>query len=191
MGNLLRRGSGAVVIVAIALTAGCAAQDPKPQKPEVLTASRAGGVYLDAVCPINEAWDSADYELDRLRLVVGRGGSNSKAFAASMQGVAEASATAAKQLAPKDQAWPEEAKAHIAEVRDTLLADQKQALKVAKLPAKDAVVYTWQDREDIGVAAAEARASLGLPADPELACTQWAEQQKSKKDAKPTKDSSD
>ncbi|WP_244302875.1 hypothetical protein [Leucobacter coleopterorum] len=191
MGNLLRRGSWAAVIAMLALTPGCAAHDPKPQKPEVLTASKAGGLYLDAVCPVNEAWDSADLELDRLRLALGRGGTNTKEFAAAMKSVSGASATAARQLAPKDQAWPEEVKPHIADVRDTLLADQKQALKVAKLPAKEVAAYEWQGRDDIAASASEARVSLGLPADPELACRQWAEQQKPKKDNKPTKESSD
>lgn len=190
VGNLLRRGSCAVVIAVTALTAGCAAQDPEPQKPEVLTASLAGGLYLEAVCPVNGAWDRADLELDRLRFLLRRGDADTREFASAMKNVAAASGTAAKQLAPKDRAWPKDAKTHIAEVRNTLLTDQKQALKVAKLSAEDAAEYVWQGSDDIAASAAEARASLGLPADPELACAQWIDQQKAKKDSK-KKDSSD
>lgn len=180
----MRRGSCALVIASVVLTAGCA-QDPEPPKPpEVLTASVAGGLYLDAVCPVNDAWDQVDLELDRLRLGLSRGEADTKEFAVAVKKVAEASEKAAKQLAPKDRAWPEDAKSAVGEVRDTLLADQKQALKVAKLKAKEAVDYVWQGSDDIAKSAAEARVVLGLPADPELACAQWDEQQKVEADEK-------
>jgi hypothetical protein len=191
VGISLRRGLWAVGIAALTLTAGCASQDPEPPKPEPLTASAAGAVYLVAVCPVNEAWDRVDLELDRLRLELRGGGADTRDLALALREMAVASETAAKELALKDRAWPETAKAPIAEVRDTLLADKKQAEKVATLSAKEVASYVWKGSEEIAQSGVDARAALELPADPELACAQWAEQHTSDKDSDKTKEPSD
>ncbi|WP_024356367.1 hypothetical protein [Leucobacter chironomi] len=159
--------------------AGCAAPEPPPE-PEVLSATKAGGVYLDAVCPVNAAWDDADAELDRLRIAVARGGDvqiDTARFATAMERVAEASAEAGEQLDTEQQSWPAVAEAPVASVRKTLQADRKQAASVAKLDAAEAVAYAWQGAAESGEAAAAARAALGLPDDPEAACAQWEAQQ--------------
>lgn len=176
------------------LLVGCSpqAQDAPPTpKPEVLSASEAGGIYLDAVCPVNEAWDEVDVELDRLRLTLSRGEADTERadtertdterFADAMLGVAAASKTAAKQLDPKAQAkaghaWPKDALDEIAEVARTLESDENQANRVAKLTAGKMTDYTWLGAAELGVAASAARESLGLPADGENACAQWRDQ---------------
>jgi hypothetical protein len=130
----------------------------------VLSATTAGGVYLDAVCPVNAAWDEVDVELDRLRIAVARGGDeeiDTSRFADAMERVAEASSDAGKRLDTEQQSWPAQAEPAVESVRETLQADRKQALSVAKLDAEEA----------------EARAALGLPEDPVAACAQWEEQQ--------------
>ena len=165
------------------LLAGCSASappEPAPE-PEVLSASEAGGLYLDAVCPVNAVWDEVDVELDRLRLTVSRGEDDTRRFAAALNELAAASKTAAHNLDPKtlDKAghvWPEGALDQIAAVQQTLVADQKQAATVAKLDAHEIVNYSWKGAETVGTAASEARAALGLPEDGESACTQWQEQ---------------
>lgn len=187
----MRRGSCAVIIAALALTTGCAAQDPEPPQLEQLTASAAGGVYLDAVCPVNTAWDNVDLELDRLRLGLHRGTTDTQDFASALKKMAVASEEAAKFLAPKDYTWPKVAKAPVAEVRETLLADKQQVPKILKLSAKEAVIYEWSGRDRIAQSAADARVALGLPADPELACAQWVEQQNAEKSDSGAKDLSD
>ncbi|WP_336651284.1 MULTISPECIES: hypothetical protein [unclassified Leucobacter] len=164
---------------------GCASPEPAPA-PEVLSATKAGGVYLDAVCPVNAAWDEADVELDKLRIAVARGGDakiDTTRFAAAMGRVAEVSAEAGQQLDTEQQSWPAAAEAPVAEVRKTLQADRKQAVSVAKLDAVAAVGYVWQGAAESGEAAAAARAALGLPADPEAACAQWQAQQSEREGA--------
>ncbi len=167
------------------LLTGCGSGDPDPVEPEPLSATRAGGLYLSAVCPVNDAWDAADLELDRLRLALGRGEADTEALAEALRDVADASAEAADELGPKRHSWPESASSAIAAVRASLTADERQALTVSKMSASKIVAYTWQGSDDIATAAADARAALGLPADAETACAQWAEQQASAEAEKP------
>ncbi|MFD5599759.1 hypothetical protein ACFWHR_06840 [Leucobacter sp. NPDC058333] len=169
-----RRFSASLGIALVVLaTVGCSAPEPTP-KPESLTVSRAGAVYLDAVCPVNDAWDTADVELDQLRLAVSRDLSPStKKFSAAMTDVAEQSAIAKKKLTSPKRTWPAVADAPVAEVADTLETDRVQAQRVAKLTAAKAIAYDWAGAEEIGTAAAAARAALQLPADADSACAQW------------------
>lgn len=160
--------------------AGCAPQSEPAPEPEVLSVTTAGGVYLDAVCPVNAAWDEVDVELDRLRIAVARGGDeeiDTSRFADAMERVAEASSDAGKRLDTEQQSWPAQAEPAVESVRETLQADRKQALSVAKLDAEEAAAYDWKGAAEAGEAAAEARAALGLPEDPVTACAQWEEQQ--------------
>lgn len=174
-----RLRAAAVLGVLCGALAGCSgAPEPEPE-PEVLSASEAGGVYLDAVCPVNAAWDEADIELDRLRVAVARGDESPidpGRFSDAMDEVAAASERAAERLDTEQQEWPSRTEAAIEAVRDTLEADRKQARRVAQLDAGDAVGYAWQGAAEAGDAAAEARAALGLPEDPVAACEQWEEQ---------------
>ncbi|MFT4232509.1 MAG: hypothetical protein QM606_07030 [Leucobacter sp.] len=163
--------------------AGCAREPvdeaPEPPKAEVLSASRAGGVYLESVCPVNDAWDAADVELDRLRIVAGRNGeasADTHLFAEAMKGVATASEQAAEELGSKRQEWPAGAKEEVDAVRRTLESDRKQTLGLAKLDADRVLSYAWKGAEETAASAAAARAALGLPEDPVAACAQWEEQ---------------
>jgi hypothetical protein len=148
------RAAAAIGALCCALT-GCSgeAEAPPEPEPEVLSASQAGGVYLDAVCPVNAAWDEAD--------VMGE--------------VADARERAAERLETKQQEWPRGTETAVEAVRDTLESDRKQARKVAKLDAADAVGYAWLGAEESAAAAAGARTALGLPEDPIAACAQWEE----------------
>jgi hypothetical protein len=173
------RAAAAIGALCSALT-GCSgeAEAPPEPEPEVLSASQAGGVYLDAVCPVNAAWDEADVELDRLRIAVGRGDEaqiDTRLFADAMGEVADASERAAERLETKQQEWPRGTETAVEAVRDTLESDRKQARKVAKLDAADAVGYAWLGAEESAAAAAGARTALGLPEDPIAACAQWEE----------------
>ncbi|MBK0418945.1 hypothetical protein JD276_07845 [Leucobacter sp. CSA1] len=173
----LQRSRAAAALVAaatVALSLAACAPDPEPE-PEVLSVTEAGGVYLEAVCPVNAAWDEADVEIDRLRIGVARGEDFDTApFAEAMSALADASGEAAEQLDAGDIVWPEEARDEIEEVRVTLVADRKQALAVAELPAEEAAGYMW-DGDAARDAAVAARTVLGLPEDPAAACARWAE----------------
>lgn len=165
--TLLLVGAGVLALAA----AGCAEPEPEP---EPLSMTRAAEVYLAAVCPVNEAWDAADVELDRLRLAATREDANSTAaFAEAMSVVAERSGAAASSLASEERAWPAEAEGPVAAVAETLAADREQASRVAALPAEDLVAYRWDGADDVGATAAEARAALGLPDDAAEACAAW------------------
>lgn len=182
-----------LTIAAIAglLLAGCSwqsAPDAPVPETETLSASEAGGIYLEAVCPVNASWDAADVELERLKLTVSRGDDDTARFAAAMNEVAAASKLAVKELDPKTldaegHAWPAAAKDDIAAVRKTLSDDQKQAARVAKLTASEVLSYSWQGADEVGAAASAARESLGLPADGQSACEQWQEQIEAEKAA--------
>lgn len=164
---------GAALLLGLA---GCAPEPQTAPGPEVLSATKAGGLYLDAVCPVNEAWDAADLEIDRLRIAQTREETDTDDFAEAMRAVGEASAEAARRLEPKDRTWPESATDEIAAVRETLRADAKQAAKVAEMPIDDVLDRGWAGAEEVGTAAAAARAALGLPTDPVAACAQWEQQ---------------
>ena len=173
------------------LVTSCGAGTPEPSEPAELSASKAGGLYLSAVCPVNDEWDRVDLEVDRLRLALGRGEGSPRDAARALMNLADASARAENALKPKSQSWPTEGEPAVVAVRDTLRADRAQALRVAKLPADELVGYAWQGSGDIATAAAAARSALGLPADAEYACTQWNEQQAaSEESSKPTAPSS-
>ncbi len=164
---LLLASAGALALAA----AGCA--EPAPD-PEPLSVTRAAEVYLEAICPVNEAWDAADVELDRLRLAATREGTSSTAaFAEAMGVVAERSGDAASALGSEERSWPEAAEGPVAAVAETLAADREQASRVAELPVEDVVDYQWDGADDIGATAAEARAALDLPADADEACAAW------------------
>ncbi|MEV8337428.1 hypothetical protein [Leucobacter sp. NPDC077196] len=172
---------GAVVLALCAT--GCAAPEPPP-KPEALSVTRAAAVYLEAVCPVNDAWDEADVELDRLRLATQRGvEASTSEFAASMTEIAERSAAAASSLTSDERTWPDAATDAVAAVAETLEADRDQAERVAELSAAEAAAYQWEGAVDIGSTAAEARAALELPADADAACAAWAESRERAEDA--------
>ncbi|KKI22437.1 MULTISPECIES: hypothetical protein [unclassified Leucobacter] len=171
--------AGAVAL----LLSGCGSPEPEPQK---LTLSEAGTHYLSAVCPVNGAWDRADVELDRLRLVLARGpASAGKAevapFSEAIGEVGAASTRAAEELGTTAIVWPKAAAPTIDAVRDSLAADAAQAKRVAKLDAAAAIAYRW-DPGDAAASDTRARAALGLTGEPQAACAQWrAEQQKKPK----------
>ncbi|TDP94657.1 hypothetical protein EDF62_1078 [Leucobacter luti] len=162
-------GAGIAMILTLA---SCSA--PPPPEPEVLTASQAGGAYLDAVCPVNAAWDQADAELERLRIAALRGPANESGVTDALAKVASASSRAAAQLDPKETTWPKPARAAVADVRRTLLDDREQALKLVKFDATALVDYSWKGGDETAAAAAAARTALALPSDPDVACAQWA-----------------
>lgn len=181
----------AVVAACAFLVAGCAQADPpsSPKAPEVLTESKAGRLYLDAVCPVNEAWGEADVELDRLRIAQGRGDAeaDTDAFARAMREVGKRSDAAAQRLEPENLAWPSGAQRKIEAVRESLRDDAKEAAEVAEMTADEAAGYTWNGAEAAGATAEAARKALGLPEDPMAACNQWAERQAVERAEKPTK----
>lgn len=185
------RVSAALGIVAgLLLLAGCT-PEPEPE-PEVLTASEAGGAYLDAVCPVNAAWDIADAELEQLRLALARGTASetkladAKRVSDALERVAAASSAAAKRLAPTATTWPEDAQAAVDDVRETLVTDREQVKRVVKLPPHKLTRYEWDGAEETATAAARAREALGLPEDADAACTQWADQQSTESPATPS-----
>lgn len=173
----LRRAVIAGLAAGALMLTGCTVQNSAPVESEELSASKAGGLYLAAVCPVNDLWDEADLELDRLRLTLGREEGDSRAVARALDAIAQASEDAAEELAPEKVNWPASAESAIEEVRETLLSDRKQALRVARLPAEEIAAYEWQGGREIAEAATSARMALRLPADASSACEQWNEQQ--------------
>lgn len=163
-----RRLAAALALAAAASVTACA---PEPE-PEPLTVSTAGAAYLDAVCPVNAAWDDADLQIDLLRIAVERGDGDTRAYAASMRRVAEVSRDSADRLADEDRAWPADAADAVAAVADTLTADAEQAEKVAELEAKPAVTHQWEGADDVASTSRAARQALGLPDSGEAACAQ-------------------
>lgn len=160
--------SGAAVTALFTLVA--CAPEPEPE-PELLTVSAAGARYLDAVCPVNAAWDSVDIEVDRLRVAVARPEpADTSLFAAAMQELGDVSGEAADRLGDPSVAWPPAAESSILLVRSSLEADVEQAAEVKALAASEVVSYVWQGSEQLAAAAASAREALGLPDDPTAAC---------------------
>lgn len=169
---------GVIGVLGAALV-GCSGDPEPPPPPQVLSPSEAGAVYLDAVCPVNDAWDAADVELDRLRVALARDGApeiDTRLFAETMDAVAAASERAAERLDTKQQEWPTRTEAAVEDVRETLEDDRTQARRVAELDADEAVDYAWQGAAESASASAAAREALGLPEDPVAACAQWEEQ---------------
>lgn len=156
---------------AILLLSGCAGGAPEEPEPEELTVTEAGARYLEAICPVNDTWDAVDLEVDRLRVEVSRGEpGDTDPLAAALKQLERSALAAAKLLDDASVAWPAAAESAVADVRDTLTDDAKQAEKAAKLDGREAVDYSWDGAGDIGAAAAKARAALGLPEDPAAAC---------------------
>lgn len=175
--------TGMALACALLVTTGCASLTPVPPEPEVLTASTAGATYLDAVCPVNEAWDEADVVIDSLRVVVSGDASGGEVdvdqaradYVAALESVGAASTEAAAALSPEDRVWPDGAAATVEKIHASLLADAEEIEGAAELSAKEAADYIW-DVGDIAVVSAEARAALDLPEDPEFACAAWQKQ---------------
>ncbi|MFD1202881.1 hypothetical protein ACFSWE_11740 [Leucobacter albus] len=158
--------------------AGCSAPEPEPE-PEELTVTEAGARYLDAVCPVNEAWDEVDAGVDRLRVAGARPAQADAAelsealgaeLSAALTRLEQRSLAAVKTLDDPLVAWPAAAQAAVEEVRDTLVDDAEQASSAAALDGQELSEYRWKDPQGIAEAAARARAALGLPEDPAAAC---------------------
>lgn len=150
------------------LLAGCTAAEPEPEE---LTVTAAGARYLEAVCPVNEAWDAVDVEVERLRIAVARGEAGDTGDLGKRLATLEAqSAAAAETLADPSVAWPGGATPAVESVAKTLADDAEQAGSIAELEAQEAVDYRWDGAATIAETAAAARAALGLPEDPVVAC---------------------
>lgn len=191
--SAVRRGRGALVAFAasLLLLPGCA-PEPAPE-PEVLSATAAGRAYLDAVCPVNEAWGEVDVAVDELRIAVARSGADAGTaqLREAVDRLDETVDAAVEQLGSKKRTWPTGARDEIEGVRDSLRADAKQLAELRKLPADEAASYAWAPG-DAAEAGAAARAALQLPDDAEAACVQWAEQRGSgSADADPAEGSKD
>lgn len=167
--------AGVVGVVAVLTLVGCASE-PEPT-PEVLTATQAGGTYLDAVCPVNDAWGEMDLAVDKLRIAVGRGDTDSAALDALLDDAVEqlqgAMTSAIKMLGKDEHTWPTGTQDEVEDVRDALQIDAEQLEEFEKLPADEAASYAW-DPGDAPEAGAAARSVLGLPDDAIEACAQWA-----------------
>ena len=162
-----------MIIVGGALSVTACAPEPVPE-PERLTISQAGARYLDAVCPVNSAWDAADVEIDRLRIAVARETSDdeidTRLFSEAIHKISSVSARAETQLGDPGVAWPKGADRAITDVRASLAADAAQAETAAALTATEVSRYSWEGADGLASAASDAREALGLPDDPDLAC---------------------
>ncbi|MBC9953057.1 hypothetical protein ICM05_00145 [Leucobacter sp. cx-42] len=177
----MKRFTQALVIgSAVALSLGLAGcTKSEPETPQVkLSVSEAAAQYLDAVCPVNSAWDAADSEIDRLRIAVARGEGvvDTRLYADAISQVGEVSGKAATQLTSADVVWPAAAGPLVVKVASSLKADAKTAPTAAKLEAEQAVNYEWPGATQAGTAAAAVREALGLPDDAVAACDARAEQ---------------
>lgn len=148
------------------LLAGCTAAEPEPEE---LTVTAAGARYLEAVCPVNEAWDAVDVEVERLRIAVARGEAGDTGDLGKLLATLEAQ-SAAETLDDPSVAWPGGATPAVESVAKTLADDAEQAGSIAELEAQEAVDYRWDGAATIAETAAAARAALGLPEDPVVAC---------------------
>lgn len=194
MGKMSRLAGGrwpsaALVLLAAVTLSGCSGA-PEPE-PEVLSASEAGTAYLDAVCPVNEAWDRADAELERFRIAVTLGDRDVAPLAAALTEVAKASGEGAKRLDPERAVWPREASDEVEAVRATLLSDRAQARELAERDASAILDYAWEGAGENAAAATAARAALELPDDPDAACAERAKQLAEERAAKSASKSPD
>lgn len=140
-------------------------------EPEALTVSDAATRYLGAVCPVNEAWDALDLEVDRVSLGNERGDSVTlDGFHAALDTVASASAQAEATLADDSVAWPSGATDAIARVRTSLRADVDQVEVARELAASAIPEYAWVGAQEHADDSAAVRAALDLPEDPLAAC---------------------
>ena len=167
-----------VLLTALTAVTGCAGQaEPEPER---LTVTGAGTVYLEAVCPINAAWDEADAAIDALRIVVAREPADTAAEASALTHAIAALGTvndeteqAITQLDPATHTWPDIALDPVEDVREQLRLSVEQVDRVRALEATEMAEHQWVAGESSDVAAA-ARASLGLPDTAEVACAEWA-----------------
>ena len=156
------------LVGAALLLAGCTAAEPEPEE---LTVTAAGARYLDAVCPVNDAWDAVDVEVDRLRIAVARGEAGDvAALGEPLVELETLSAKAAETLTAESVAWPGSATAAVESVAETLAADAEQAASIGELDGQEVAAYRWKGAATVGETAAAARAALGLPEDPVAAC---------------------
>lgn len=171
-------GAWASAALAAALVlSGCAPEpvvEPEPE-PELLTISDAGGRYLDAVCPMNELWDAVDIEVDRLRIAAARGdgdasSSDTRLFVEAITALETKIVAAEELLGDETVEWPVGAKRAIAAVQSSLASDAGQAQVVSEMSAADIAAYKWMGVDALASASQEARAALGLPDDPRVAC---------------------
>lgn len=156
--------------------AGCAPEPAPREAPQYqLTVTDAGARYLDAVCPVNAAWDAVDVEVDRLRIALARGGeADARPFADAVRALGAASGAAGESLVDPSLEWPSPARGPVAEVGASLAADAEQAQRAAGLDASAAVGYAWEDAAEAAASAKRARTALGLPDDARLACAGWS-----------------
>lgn len=163
----------AVVVATASLLASCAlhADRAGDSEPVRLSASAAGERYLEAVCPLNAAWDAVDLEVDRLRLAKEQSvDADVSFFRDAIGSVAKLSDTARQSLIDDGVVWPQEARDAISRVGASLEADATLARDVEKLTPEDIVTFVWPSAETVADSAAEARAALELPEDPVAAC---------------------
>lgn len=159
----------AVTVVAGAALAGCA-PEPAPE-PAALNISDAGARYLDAVCPVNAAWNAVDLEIDRLALAADHGEpGDTRPFQGALAKVEQRSLQAAEVLADETVAWPAEAEAAVAKVAKSLEADAAQAAEVTLLSADEIVAYRWKGAAATAKSGSDTRLALGLPAEADVAC---------------------
>lgn len=142
-----------------------------------LTITQAGGAYLDAVCPVNDAWDDLDLAVDQFRLALDGGNSSGAEdrFTEALTALGTKSRTAARTLEDSDQIWPAGAASSVEEVAESLREDFDESVRAAKLDPEDAVALTWPGATESAAAASAVREALGLPAEGREAC---AERQK-------------
>lgn len=172
----MRNGRFAIRAAAVAaalLTLSSCAPEPEPE-PELLTISQAGERYLEAVCPLNDAWDEVDVEVDRLRIAVNRGEDpDTVHFVQALTKVSEVNETAAVSLEDETIAWPDGALDAVSGVRESLERDAEQIEVVREMSAVELSTYSWQGAEESGQSAYEARVALELPESAETACAEW------------------
>lgn len=150
------------------------APEPEPE-PVQLSITAAGGAYLDAVCPVNDAWDELDLAVDQLRLALDAGGESTAAeemLAEALDDLGAASVRAARALEDTDQVWPAGAAQLVTQVAESLRADGAEAARVMKLAPEKAATLSWPGVAESAETATAARAALGLPADSAAACAE-------------------
>lgn len=167
------RSSAALCVIAACLVS-CAPEADPPAEPTVLTLTSAAETYLDAVCPLNSAWDRVDTRVDALRQAISAGSPESGALLhavrSELRHTAQVGERAAAALGAADLKWPAEAEASVGAVIDSLQRDATEIGQVLELSAERTAAYTWADPGTADALAGRVRADLGLPDDPRAAC---------------------
>lgn len=162
---------GASVLATASALVGCAPEPVVEPEPVVLTVTDAGKRYLEAVCPLNAAWDAVDLEIDRVRIGIERGETvDLSLFREAVASVTRLSTAAEASLGDASVEWPAAAVGPVTDVRNSLDADIEQTLAVSQLSADAVATYVWKGTDEVASSAAAARASLELPDDPSIAC---------------------